>query len=266
MRARKALGQHFLTQQPLLARIAEAVGAGPDDIVLEIGPGPGGLTEALLATGATVAAIERDARFIGELRRRFGGAPFVVAEGDALDLDWPALVAPWTAEGRRWLVAGNIPYNITTPLIGKALTAPLPAAVTFLVQREVADRIVAPPGSRSYGALSIGVQAAADATIALTIGRGAFVPRPKVDSALLRIVPRAEPLVEPAAMAGFRQLVTSIFSYRRKRLARALSHALRIDLASATTLLTGAGLSPDARPETIDPGGFARLFRVVAGG
>ncbi len=263
MRPRKSLGQHFLTQRPLLERIAAASGAGPHDVVLEIGPGPGGLTSALLDRGSAVVAIERDPRFLDELRRRFAGRPFVVASGDALALDWPALVAPWTARGKRWLVAGNIPYNITTPLIAKALTPPFPGAITFLVQREVADRIVAAPGSGSYGALSIGVQAAAEATIVLTIGKGAFVPRPKVDSALLHLVPLTAPLLPVEETVAFRRMVTSLFSYRRKRLARALSHALRRDVAISVEVLASAGLDADVRPETVTPDGFVRLFRVL---
>ncbi len=258
MRARKSLGQHFLTHRPWLERIAAATGAGPDAIVLEIGPGPGGLTSALLDRGAAVVAIERDVRFFDGLRRRFSDQPFVLASGDALTLDWPGLVAPWTVQGRRWLVAGNIPYNITTPLIAKALTPPFPAAITFLVQREVADRIVAGPGSSNYGALSIGVQAAAHASIVLTIGKGAFVPRPKVDSALLHLVPLGTPLLPAGDTVAFRRMVTSLFSYRRKRLARALSHALHRDIATSSEMLASAGLGPgcpsrDRRPRWIRP-------------
>lgn len=263
MRATKALGQHFLTDPRLLARIAEATGAGSGEVVLEIGPGPGGLTEALLDRGATVVAIERDPRMAGPLARRFGGRAFALVEGDALALDWAALVAPWTATGAPWRVAGNIPYYITSPLLDRALTAPLPASVTYLVQREVADRVVAPAGAEAYGALSIGIQAVAEPRRGMIVGRGAFHPPPKVDSAVLHLVPRATPLVAPERIPAFRRLVTRHFSYRRKRLHRALREALGVAPEEATALLAAAALDPDARPEVVDVPGWVRLLDAV---
>jgi 16S rRNA (adenine1518-N6/adenine1519-N6)-dimethyltransferase len=266
VRARKALGQHFLRHRPVLVRIAAAIDATAGDVVLEIGPGPGGLTAALLERGATVVAIERDARFEADLRRRFADRDFVLIVGDALTLDWPKLVAPWTSTGRRWLVAGNIPYNITSPLIGKALTPPWPASVTFLVQREVAERVVAAPGTRQYGALSIGVQVIAEAAIMLTVGAGAFVPRPRVDSALLRLVPRSDAPLARDEIAGFRRLVTSVFSYRRKRIGRAVREAFGLDQDGAGRLARAAAIDPDLRPEMIPPEGYVRLWRAFSGG
>ena len=133
----------------------------------------------------------------GALRRQFADRPFVLVEGDALTLDWAAAVAPWTATGATWRIAGNIPYYITSPLLDLALTPPLPATVTYLVQKEVADRVVAPAGHEAYGALSIGIQAVAEATRGMTVGRGAFTPPPKVDSAVLHLVPRQVPRISP---------------------------------------------------------------------
>ncbi len=263
MRARKALGQHFLTDPHLLARIAEATGSAAGDVVLEIGPGPGALTGALLDRGATVVAIERDPRMAGTLARQFTGRPFVLVEGDALELDWAALVAPWTATGAPWRVAGNIPYYITSPLLDRALTAPLPASVTYLVQREVADRVVAPAGAEAYGALSIGIQAVAMPTRGLTVGRGAFTPPPKVDSAVLHLVPRATPLVPPERIPAFRRLVTRHFSYRRKRMHRAVREALGVGPEEATALLASARIDPDARPEVVDVPAWVRLLEAV---
>ena len=265
VRPRKALGQHFLRDTSLLAKIAAVTGADASHVVLEIGPGPGGLTEALLARGATVVAIERDARMHAGLARRFGGSNFALAKGDALDLDWPALVAPWTTTGKQWIIAGNIPYNITSPLLTQALTPPLPAAVTFLVQREVADRIVAAPGTEDYGALSIGIQAVAHATREFAISRGSFTPAPKVHSALLHIVPRPVPLVPPEQIVAFRRLVTSLFSYRRKRMLKALREATGRDAAGAATVLERAGIDPDVRPEVVDVAAFVRLLAAVQG-
>lgn len=263
VRAEKALGQHFLTNPELLAKIAAVSEAGPGDVVLEVGPGPGALTAALLARGCTVVAIERDPRMVAGLQRQFGTRDFVLVEADALEADWPALVAPWTAQGRAWRVVGNIPYYITSPLLEKALTGVLPASVTYLVQKEVADRVVAPAGHDDYGALSIGIQAVAEATRGFVIGRGAFSPPPKVDSAVLHLVPRAVPLVTPAEIPAFRKLVTSFFSYRRKRMQRALREALGLDAETAANLLAAAEISPDVRPEVVGVGEWVRLMRVV---
>jgi 16S rRNA (adenine1518-N6/adenine1519-N6)-dimethyltransferase len=261
VRTRKALGQHFLTDTRLLADIAAATGAGPAHVVLEIGPGPGGLTAALLATGAAVVAIERDPRLHETLRRRFAHQDFALAAGDALEMDWLALVTPWLAIGRRWIVAGNIPYNLTSPLLQRALTPPWPEAVTFLVQREVAERITALPGSEAYGALSINIQAVAVVERGMAVGREAFTPVPKVDSSLIRLVPRTPSLLPPDAVTGFRRLVTSIFSYRRKRMLKAVREALALDATAAAALLEAAALDPDVRPEQIGVDGYLRLLR-----
>lgn len=263
MRARKALGQHFLRDPALLTRIAESTGASSGDVVLEIGPGPGGLTAPLLATGAVVVAIERDARMIAPLVRRHTDASLVMIEGDALELDWPTLVKPWTDQGATWRVVGNIPYYITSPLLDKALTPPLPASVTFLVQEEVAKRLVAEPGTDDYGALTVGVRAVAETTIAMRVGRGAFRPPPKVDSAVVHLVPRETPLVAHQAIPAFRRLVVSLFSYRRKRMHRALREATGVDPESATRVLEAAGIDPDVRPEQVSVEEFAHLLATV---
>ncbi len=157
-------------------------------------------------------------------------------------------------------MAGNIPYNITSPLLAKALTAPLPSSITFLVQREVADRVVAVPGGKAYGALTIGVQTVASPTRLFSVGRSAFKPAPQVDSAVLRLVPHAEPLLDPAALADFRRLVTSLFSYRRKRMLKAVREALTMSAEDARAVLDRAGIDADMRPEQIDVDGFVRLF------
>ena len=265
IRTRKALGQHFLTDRSLLDKIAAVTAASTEHVVLEIGPGPGGLTEALLDRGATVVAIERDERMSAALTRRFHGRDFALATGDALELDWPALVAPWTANHRKWLVAGNIPYNITSPLLTRALTPPLPRSVTFLVQKEVADRIVAPAGHDDYGALSINIQAVADVTREFAIGRGAFHPPPTVDSAVLHLVPRAVPLVAPERIGEFRRLVTSVFSYRRKRMLKALREATGVGADESAAMLASAGIDPELRPENVDVAGFVRLLAAMSG-
>jgi 16S rRNA (adenine1518-N6/adenine1519-N6)-dimethyltransferase len=260
VRARKALGQHFLHDPALLRRIAAVSGAGPGEVVLEIGPGPGALTRALVETGATVVAIERDPRMADKLLRDHPDDAFVLVEGDALELDWSALVAPWTTKGATWRIAGNIPYYITSPLLDRALTEPLPASVTFLVQEEVAQRLVAAPGTNEYGALTVGISAVAECRIAMRVNRGAFTPAPKVDSAVVHLVPRTIPLVPPDRITPLRRLVVSLFSYRRKRMHRALREATDLDSAATTAVLTAAEIDPDVRPETLAPEDFVRLM------
>jgi len=265
VRARKALGQHFLTDPALLARIAAVTEAAPGDIVLEIGPGPGGLTTALLDRGATVVAIERDERMGRDLSRRFGERPFALIEGDALDLDWGAIVSPWTGQGSKWRVAGNIPYYITSPLLEKALTPPMPASITYLVQLEVARRLAASPGDDDYGALTIGIAAAAHVELAMIVKRGAFSPPPKVDSAVVHLVPHATPPIAPERLGDLRRLVVSLFSYRRKRMHRALREALGIGAEEATAQLERAGIDPDVRPEVVSRDQFIALLEAVDG-
>ncbi|HUR96335.1 MAG TPA: 16S rRNA (adenine(1518)-N(6)/adenine(1519)-N(6))-dimethyltransferase RsmA [Gemmatimonadales bacterium] len=257
-RAKRRLGQHFLTDARLLGRIADALEAGPDDTVLEIGPGPGGLTAALLERAGRVIAIEKDRDLVAPLRARFPTA--TVVEADALAADWPALA------GERYLVAGNIPYNITSPLIDKALDPPRPARIVFLVQKEVADRVTARAGQRTFGALSVGVQSVASAERLFTVPAGAFHPRPKVDSAVLRLIPLAEPLVTAAEQASFRRLVVGLFGFRRKQLARGLRELTGWEPAPAIEALARAAIAPDARPETVTPTAFARLLRVLVDG
>ena len=252
---RKRFGQHFLSDPRILARIADAVGATRNDTVLEIGPGPGGLTGALLERAGRVVAIEKDRDLVAKLRQQFPSLELV--EGDALDEDWHAL------GGADALVAGNIPYNITSPLLDKALMPPRPRRVVFLVQKEVADRVSAPPGSDAYGALSVGVQAVATGERLFIVPAGAFVPRPKVDSAVLRLTPLATPLVPDALIGIFRRVVVGLFSFRRKQLARGLRELTDFAPGQVQALLEQAGIDPTVRPEVLDPAAFYRLTRLL---
>ncbi|MBA3260584.1 MAG: ribosomal RNA small subunit methyltransferase A [Gemmatimonadales bacterium] len=254
-RAKRRLAQHFLTDPGILGRIADAVDPDPGDTVLEIGPGPGGLTSALVERVGRLVAIEKDSELIPGLRARFPGAEIV--EGDALDLDWHSLAGP------SFLVAGNIPYNITSPLIDKALEPPRPARIVFLVQKEVADRISAPPGGSEYGALSIGVRAVARAERLFVVPAGAFKPRPKVDSAVLRLTPLAAPLISDAERGRFRRLVVGLFGFRRKQLQRGIRELTGWDPEPARSTLERAGLDPAARPETVPPEGYVRLLAAL---
>ena len=259
--AKRRLGQHFLTDPRLLARIADALEAGPADVVLEIGPGMGGLTAPLLERAGRVIAVEKDRELIPLLESRFPNLTLV--EADALDLDWHTLEQPGQSG---LLVTGNIPYNITSPLIDKALLPPRPRRIVFLVQKEVADRVIAAPGTPEYGALSIGVQAVARAERLFTVSAGAFKPRPKVDSAVLRLIPLAQPLISDQERESFRVLVVGLFGFRRKQMLRGLREFTGWDAALVANLLASAGIPGTVRPEVLSPADFVRLHRALVDG
>jgi len=257
-RAKRRLGQHFLSDRRILQRIADALEPTARDTVLEIGPGPGGLTTALAARAGRVVAIEKDADLVPGLRARFPDV--TVVEGDALELDWHTLGGPGA------LVAGNIPYNITSPLIDKALAPPRPPRIVFLVQKEVADRVTAAAGVGAYGALSIGVQAVARAERLFVVPAGAFHPRPKVDSAVLRLTPLESPLVRDAEVPMFRLLAVGLFGFRRKQLGRGVRELTGWAPERVAELLARAEVDPTARPETLVPEAFVRLLHSLVDG
>src|SRR4051795_2372855 len=258
LRAKRRLGQHFLSDRRILARIVDALEAGPEDTVLEIGPGLGSLTAALAQRAGRLVAIEKDLELVPVLRSTFPQVE--VVEGDALELDWHALVPP------SFLVAGNIPYNITSPLLDKALLPPRPKRVVFLVQKEVADRVTARPGTGDYGALSIGIQVVATAERLFVVPAGAFQPRPKVDSAVLRIVPLSEPLISDAERESFRALTVGLFGFRRKQLLRGLRELPGWGGGGESAPLAQLEISPSLRPEVLSPPEFVRLHRLLVDG
>jgi 16S rRNA (adenine1518-N6/adenine1519-N6)-dimethyltransferase len=257
-RAKRRLGQHFLTDPGILARIADALQAQPDETILEIGPGPGGLTAALVSRAARVIAIEKDRDLIAPLRERFPSVELV--EADALRVDWGSIA------GGAYLVAGNIPYNITSPLLDKALTPPIPRRIVFLVQKEVADRVTAHPGTSAYGALSVGVQAVAKAERLFTVSAGAFQPRPKVDSAVLRLTPLEQPLIPTEQQDSFRAMVVGLFGFRRKQLLRAVRELTGWEAQEAGERLERASADPTVRPEMLSPEEFVELHQVLVDG
>jgi len=266
----KRLGQHFLTDRNILQRIVDALEPAPDDVVVEIGAGTGTLTAVLAPRVRHVIAIERDRQLVVGMRdagceMRDPGHVTLI-EGDALRLDWHALISGPAHPASRishpaFKVIGNIPYAITSPLIDKALTPPLPARIVFLVQAEVADRIAALPGSKTYGALSIGVQAVARVERLFTVAAGAFTPPPQVTSAVVRLTPLTQPLVAPSEIAAFRAFVTACFTRRRKQLRNVVMAATGRSAAVAAAGLAALGLDPAARPETLAPEIFVRLLR-----
>ena len=262
---RRPLSQHFLTDRNILGRIVDALEPAPADVVIEIGAGKGSLTEVLAPRVGHVIAIERDRRLVSELRMRnaeCGIDRLSIVQGDALRADWHALAIPHSAFPiPHFKIVGNIPYAITSPLIDKALTPPLPACIVFLVQAEVADRIAAPPGSKAYGALSVGVQAVCRVEKLFAVRAGAFTPPPKVQSALVRLTPLAQPLVGPDELLAFRAFVTACFTRRRKQLRNVLVAATGRGAAQVSAGLATLGVDPATRPETLGPEVFGRLLR-----
>jgi 16S rRNA (adenine1518-N6/adenine1519-N6)-dimethyltransferase len=256
MSPKKSLGQHFLRDPNLLRRIAAALEIEPGDTVLEIGPGPGGLTAQLYPLAGRLIAIEKDRDLVPVLRDRFPRMDLV--EADALEVDWHELTGPGPVR-----IAGNIPYNITSPLLERALTPPRPRVIVYLVQKEVADRVAAPPGGSDYGALTVGIQAVARVEKLFKVPAGAFHPPPRVDSAVLRLRPLDEPLVADAEVLPFRRFVVGLFGFRRKQLVRGLRELTGADPATAQGWVSQAGLVATARPQELAPGDFVRLFGVV---
>jgi 16S rRNA (adenine1518-N6/adenine1519-N6)-dimethyltransferase len=255
--ARKSLGQNFLLDLNLAARIARAAGPLDTITVLEIGPGAGGLTRALLALGAArVIAVERDDRAIGalqEIATHYPGRLEIVA-ADARSFDAPTHLA----SGRVRIVA-NLPYNIATALLVMWVTAePWPPwfdAAVLMFQREVAERIVADVGSGSYGRLSVLVQWRCEARIIFDVNASAFVPPPKVTSSVVRLVPRSVPLSCDRAM--LETVTQAAFGQRRKM----LRQSLRSLGADTPELIAAAGLDPTARAEEVSVEQFVRLAR-----
>lgn len=263
MRARKSLGQNFLVDRNYQQRIVQALDAQPDDTVLEIGPGTGALTEHLAGTVHRLVAIEKDDNLAAALQHRFAGrADVEIVNDDALEADIVALLGQ-PADAR---IIGNIPYNITSPLIFRMLERPhRPRRLVLMVQKEVADRIVSPPGDRQYGALSVGVRTVADVQRLFVVPRGAFRPVPNVDSAVLRIDPFHPPPLTAAEEGDVRTLARVAFGWRRKQLQRILRDAPEYALDSETlgALLAQLGIAPEARPETLAPETFVTLARAL---
>lgn len=253
---KKSLGQHFLSDPRILARIAEALSPVAGETVLEIGPGRGTLTAALVSRVSRLVAIEKDRELVPVLREKFPQVEIV--EGDALELDWHVIAGP----GPRSVI-GNIPYYITSPLIDKALAPPRPRTIVFLVQKEVADRVAAPPGGADYGALSVGVQAVARVERLFRVAAGAFNPPPKVDSAVLRITPAETPLIPDHDVAGFRRMVVGLFGFRRKQLIRGLREFTGRSAEEVGDWLKAADIEPSRRPQSVQPEGFVTLYSIL---
>ncbi|MGR3485201.1 MAG: 16S rRNA (adenine(1518)-N(6)/adenine(1519)-N(6))-dimethyltransferase RsmA [Paracoccaceae bacterium] len=261
LRARKSLGQNFLLDLNLTAKIARQAGDLTGHDVLEVGPGPGGLTRGLLASGARrVVAVEKDRRCLPALAQIAAAYPgrLEVVEGDALLLDTAALLRP------PWKVAANLPYNVGTELLIRWLTPPAwpPAwtSLTLMFQREVAQRIVATPGSKAYGRLAILAQWRCEARIAMDLPPQAFTPPPKVSSSVVHLTALPAPR-HPADPKTLERVVAAAFNQRRKMLRASLKSLS----PSIEAHLRDAGIDPTQRAEEIGLEGFCALARSLAG-
>jgi 16S rRNA (adenine1518-N6/adenine1519-N6)-dimethyltransferase len=251
--AKKRLGQHFLHDPAVIRRLIDTIAPERSDLMVEIGGGPGALTAPLVDRLERLHVVELDRDLAAELPSRVAHPErLVVHHADALRFDFASL-----ASGPRSLrVVGNLPYNISTPLLFRLLE--LGDAIKdmhLMLQREVVERMTAPPGGKEYGRLTVMVAAAARAEACFHVGPGAFAPAPKVWSTVVRVVPR-QPDFAIADRPRFAALVTHLFSMRRKTLGRALKGRL------APEQIAALGLDPRARPETLAPADFARLAAI----
>lgn len=251
----KKYGQHFLSDKKILGSIVDALGPSAADTVVEVGAGRGSLTDILVERSGRVIAIEIDRALAGKLGERYRGRSNVsVVQEDVLETDLHAVAGP------DFLLIGNVPYYITTPIVFKALNPPIPRRSVFLVQREVAERMAATADTEAYGALSVNVAAVAGVENVMTVPAGAFQPPPKVESAVVRLTPRPTPLVDLESLPAFRAFVQAAFGLRRKQMVRVLRTVKGISAEKAGELLEQAGIDPAARPEVLSPDDFARLF------
>lgn len=261
-RARRALSQHFLVDPNLQRKIVAALEASPSDHVVEIGPGLGALTRHLAGQVARIVLVELDADLAEQLTAEYRGRNDVtVIHADVLDVSLSKSV-----RGRPFKVIGNIPYAITTPLIFHLLDQrPRPQVAVLTVQREVADRLLARPGTKNYGALTVGVQAVAGVERLFGISRNVFRPRPDVDSTAIRITPIDPPPLSESLGAALRELTRTAFSRRRKQLRTILRGAPNYDFDTeqAEAILSSLGVDPATRPDALPVEAFVRLAEVL---
>jgi len=255
-RARRRFAQHFLVDRGVIERMVRAISPAPGERLVEIGPGLGALTGALIERSGELDVIELDRDLAAGLPARVPHDGLRVHTGDALDFDFAALAA---RAGRRLRVAGNLPYNISSPLLFH-LIAQGSALVDchFTLQREVGERLTAAPGGKAYGRLTVMAGLALEAEKVFDIGPGAFRPRPRVSSAFVRLTVRREPVLAAELGAAFDAVVRRAFAGRRKTLRASLRPLL--DEAA----IRAAGVDPGARPETLGVAAFAALAGVLA--
>ena len=250
---KKSLGQHWLKDPEILADIAEAAELTCDDVVLEIGPGLGTLTSRLLARANSVTAVEFDTDLARKLPGQFPGKKLTVVNQDILQFDLNQLP-------KNYKVVANVPYYIISKIVEKLMTAEnKPSVAVLLVQKEVAERIAAEAGNMSI--LSVSVQIFAEAELDIEVPRQFFTPPPKVDSQVVVLRTRNNPLITPEDQRDFFRIVKAGFSAKRKKLRSSLSGGLGIDKSAVEELLKNAGISPDARAEDLAIEDWKRLLK-----
>ncbi len=260
-RAKRSLGQNFLIDANIQRRIVDALEPGPDDEVMEIGPGVGALTRHLAGRVRRLVLVELDNGLAARLEAEYAGDPSVeIIHRDVLEVELEEV----SSDPAALKVIGNIPYNITTPILFSLLERrPRPREIVLMVQREVADRILEPEGSKTYGALAVGVRAVADAKRVLNVSREAFRPIPDVMSSVIRITPHQPPRLEPEEERGLRNLTRAAFSQRRKQFQRILRDFYGLSPEQVEALQAALGVDLRDRPETFSPDGFIRLARAL---
>jgi 16S rRNA (adenine1518-N6/adenine1519-N6)-dimethyltransferase len=248
---RRALGQHYLRDPAVARAIVDLVAPTPADLVVEIGPGRGALTPFLAARAGRFLAIEVDPALAARLQDRFD-----VRIADGRTFDYRSLAAP---DGRV-LVVGNLPYSVAKPILQRLDSArDVIAEMALMLQKEVAERLAASPGGRSYGSLSVLTQLYWDVRVALRVPPGAFRPPPRVESAVVHMTARPGPAVPVGDEDHFRRIVLAAFGQRRKALANALAAGLHLPVTAARERLLRAGIDPGRRAETLTMAEFARL-------
>lgn len=259
--AKKSLGQNFLIDQNIVRRIVESADLQGEHWVVEIGPGLGALTAPMAEAAAQVVAMEIDRELVAILQEALAHPKISIVEGDALELDWRAVLEERGWRGEPLSLVANLPYYITTPLIMKALESGLPfAAVLVMVQKEVADRMLAPPGSKDCGVLSLAVQYYAEGSLVLKVPRTVFIPAPAVDSAVVKLVPRLPQVSAPRDQLF--QVIRAAFQQRRKTLRNALKSLVEewgLTLEELDQALANCGIEPSLRGERLSLEQYSKL-------
>lgn len=259
---KKGLGQNFLTSADVLEKIADAAGIDGGN-VLEIGPGFGVLTYALASRAKKVVSVEIDDRLLPVLDYTLSEFENVkIIKGDIMKLDLASLISEEFGD-EPVSAAANLPYYITTPVIARLIESRIPFEnIVVMVQKEVADRLASPPGKKDYGAISVMCQYYTDPSVIVKVPAGAFVPPPKVDSAVLSLKPLQKPRVNVSDEKLFFKVVKAAFSQRRKTLSNCISAGFAISKPEAADILTSAGIQPNRRGETLSLDEFASVAEV----
>lgn len=260
-RAKKSLGQNFLIDANIQRKIVDALDPTADDEVMEIGPGQGALTRHLVGRAGKLVLVELDDTLAARLQKEYADDPSVrIIHRDVLEVPLEEV----SANPARLKVIGNIPYNITTPILfGMLERRPRPREIMLMIQREVAERILAPAGSKTYGALAVGVRSVADVERVMDVGRQAFRPVPDVESAVIRVVPHDPPRISPEDEASLRKLTRFAFGQRRKQFQRILRDAYGLTVEQVEAVGREVDMDLQARPESFPPERFIDLARAL---